>query len=217
MGEIRRKLGVKKVGHAGTLDPLADGVLIVLTGKMTKQQDTFMHQDKEYVAKIAFGFSTVTYDLEGEFISKLPDLENPELTSQNLALLSQSLKATLQTFEGDILQKVPAYSAVKISGKRLYDLARSGKSDTVEIPVKKIKIHKITLLNLNLEYIDKVNCQVPVATIKVECGSGTYIRSLAFDLGEKLGVPATLSALTRTRVGDFLVENSIKLENLENL
>ncbi len=217
VGEIRRRLKIKKVGHAGTLDPLADGVLIVLTGNMTKQQESFMHQEKEYLAKIAFGFSTYTYDLEGDFVDKFPGITDPKKVEDLIITLNKTLPDTLKLFEGDLMQEVPAFSAVKISGRRLYDMARKNDIQGTKLPVKSIKIHKIDLLSLKTEYLDKIGSYLPVATIRVTCGSGTYIRSLANDLGKKLSVPSVLSALTRTRIGNLTIENSIKLENLENL
>ncbi len=201
---IRKRLGVKKVGHCGTLDPMAKGVLVVLVGDATKKQNDFLKQDKEYIAKIAFGFCTDTFDLEGT----VNQLENPPKIS------ASAINLALQSFTGEIYQKVPMYSAVKVRGKKLYDLARKGIDLGMETPVRKVTVYSIELLSFENERIEKLEKVFPVLTIRVVCGSGTYIRSLANDIGHALGTCATLIDLVRTRVGEFEIKDSIVLESI---
>ncbi len=201
---IRKRLGVKKVGHCGTLDPMAKGVLVVLVGDATKRQSDFLGKDKEYLAKIALGFCTDTFDVEG----KVTHSENLPKVSIN------EVKSALQSFIGEIYQKVPMYSAVKVRGKKLYDLARKGIDLGMETPVRKVTVYSIELLSFENERIEKLEKVFPVLTIRVVCGSGTYIRSLANDIGHALGTYATLIDLVRTRVGEFEIKDSIVLESI---
>ncbi|MFZ2663795.1 MAG: tRNA pseudouridine(55) synthase TruB [Patescibacteria group bacterium] len=210
VAKIRGMLGKKrKVGHAGTLDPLAEGVLIVLTDEDTKKQNEFMTLKKEYEAKIAFGITTPTYDLE-----VLPDVSNKQLSLEEIL---GSLKDLLPKYIGGIDQKVPSYSAVKVDGKRLYKQARSGDVDEDKLPVKRVTIYNIKLLNNSVEKIETKGGikEFPIVTIKIECSSGTYVRSLAHDLGEDLGIGAVLVNLVRTKVGDFKVFDSRKITELK--
>lgn len=190
VNKVRRIYGVKKVGHAGTLDPMATGVLIVLVGDATKRQKEFMGMEKEYEAEITFGAETDTYDAEG--IVAIERSSNQAVKN----LTRDKIKRILGEFEGEIEQTVPPYSAVKVKGKRLYELARKGKIGNVKLPKRKVFIKEIRLLDFQ-------QGNLPKARIRVVCSKGTYIRSLAHDLGQKFGCGAFLSELVRTRVGKF--------------
>lgn len=194
---IRYQLGVKKlkIGHAGTLDPLATGVMIVCTGKCTKQIDTFQYQTKEYVATLQLGSTTASFDLETE----VDGVYSTEHITEEL------LKETLSKFIGEIKQVPPAYSAVKINGKRAYQYARKG--EEVEIKPKTLVIDEIELLS----FADNV------ATIRVVCSKGTYIRALARDIGLELNSGAHLIALKRTRIGDVKVDDCVSIEKFESM
>ena len=198
----------EKVGHAGTLDPLAEGVLVVLTGEDTKKQNEFMKMEKTYLAEIGFGVRTPTYDLE-----MLPEFSDKQMSLDDI---EEILKIFLPEFIGEIDQKVPPYSAVKIEGKRLYEKAREGSIDINSIPVKRIRICGIKVLRNYEKEIETNNGKqkLPVFEMEIVCSSGTYIRSLANDLGEKVGTGAVLMNLVRTKVGDFDVEDSVKVSNL---
>ena len=193
VGRVRwllcRHLHVKKlkVGHAGTLDPLATGVMVICTGKATKQIERLQLGEKEYEATLQLGSTTPSYDLEHEIDATYPT----EHITKELILNA------LSKFEGDIMQVPPVFSACKVDGKRAYDLARKGK--VVELKAKPINISKLELLDCDL---DKMQI-----SIRVSCSKGTYIRSLARDIGEELKSGAHLIALRRTRVGDFTVKD----------
>jgi len=190
---IRKTLKVKKVGHCGTLDPLAVGLMIVLVGKSaTKQQDKFMKQDKVYYAKIKLGIKTDTGDLEGQIISQ-SDFSNITL---------EQIKSVCNSFIGETEQEPPMYSALKVNGKKLYELARKG--ITVERKKRKITIYNIDVLSFDGSEIE----------IRVKCSSGTYIRVLAQDIGTKLNTDATLSYLRREQIGPFSLDNAVSLENI---
>lgn len=184
---ICKRLGVKKlkVGHAGTLDPLATGVMIVCTGKATKRIEEFQYHTKEYVADIRLGATTPSYDLEHEIDATYPTEH----------ITRELVEATLQQFVGEILQVPPAFSACMVNGTRAYDLARKG--EEVELKPKLLVIDEIELLE----------CQLPDIRVRVVCSKGTYIRALARDIGEALQSGAHLTALRRTRVGDVRVED----------
>lgn len=191
--KVRSFTGLKKVGHTGTLDPLATGVLPVCIGKATKAVNYLIKDNKEYIAEIKLGEVTDTYDREGKILdTKKVDCSTEEVIS------------VVNSFKGKIMQAPPKYSALKIQGKKMYELARSG----VEFEVTKrlVEIYNIDILEITLPYIK----------IKVHCSKGTYIRSLAYDIGEKLGVGAHLYNLRRTYSGNFNLEKAIKLENLNN-
>lgn len=185
--ELSRELGHKvKVGHTGTLDPFATGLMILLTGKMTKRSNEFLKLDKVYEATLRLGFTSTTGDPEGEirpYTGESADVV-PDLAK---------VKAALRSFEGEINQTVPKFSAVKINGQRAYKLARAGKD--FETPTRQVKIYEIELLGYDYPEL-KLRCHV---------SSGTYIRTLAEDIGEKLGTGAYLTALRRTQVGDFVI------------
>lgn len=190
-----RKLGVKKlkVGHAGTLDPKATGLVIICTGKKTKNIDEIQAESKEYIATLKLGATTPSYDLESEEDEFFP-------TSHiTLALIQEKIKG----FIGEIDQVPPIFSAIKVNGKRAFDYARKGKE--LELNSRKITIYAIT--------IEKF--EIPELILRIQCGKGTYIRSLARDLGEALGSGAYLTGLVRTRIGEHQLEKSWSLENFE--
>lgn len=189
---LRRNLKIKKIGHTGTLDPMANGVLPIAVGDATRLIQ-YLSDDKEYVATVKFGVSTDTYDKEGEIIA----------TSDKIVEISE-LENALNQFRGEILQKPPIYSALKKNGKKLYEYAREGKE--VEIEARKVIIEKLDLLSLENN----------IAKLRIKCSKGTYIRSIAHDLGEVLSCGAHLIGLTRTIAGDFKIENSIELSEIEN-
>lgn len=193
--EIRNILKIQKVGHYGTLDPLATGLMVVAVGKATRLFPFYSKKDKIYTGRIRLGFSTDTYDSAGERTSK----KNPDLPSR------EKLLNTMKKFEGKIQQVVPPYSAKKYKGKPLYALARGNKE--YELKTCQVTIH---FFELN-EYIP------PYLQFKVGCSSGTYIRSLANDLGQTLSCGAHLSELFRTELGDFRIEQSFSLDKIKTL
>jgi tRNA pseudouridine55 synthase len=184
-----------KVGHAGTLDPLATGVLIICTGKATKQIDTLQAKTKEYVATLQLGATTPSFDLETEVDATYPTAHITE----------EKMKEALTRFIGRIEQVPPSYSACKVDGKRAYDLARQGKE--VELRAKVLVIDEIELQDFNPTTMQ--------ATIRVVCSKGTYIRALARDIGLSLNSGAHLTALRRTRIGDYKVEDCHTLETFQ--
>ena len=181
-----------KVGHTGTLDPLCTGVLVLLFGNSTKLAQIIVSQRKSYRTTIKLGEKTDSYDSDGKIIDTKPFAHIDDL----------QIKESIMKFRGNILQKPPIFSAIHKDGKRLYELARQGK--TVEIEPRKIEIY-----SLNLEKIEK-----PFVSFSVDCSKGTYIRSLAYDIGEDLGCGSHIVALERTSVGDFSIEKSVKFEQL---
>lgn len=190
-GAIQRRLHLKKfkVGHAGTLDPLATGVLIVCTGRATKRIDELQNGDKEYVATIRLGATTPSFDLETEVDAVYP-WEH---------ITRERVEEIIPTFIGKIMQVPPVFSAVKVDGKRAYNLARKGKK--VELKAKSLYIKEMELLGMDM----------PEITLRIVCSKGTYIRALARDLGEALGSGAHLTGLRRTRVGDVRVEDCLTI------
>ncbi|MBT7816921.1 MAG: tRNA pseudouridine(55) synthase TruB [Polaribacter sp.] len=190
--EIKQRFNIKKikVGHAGTLDPLATGLLIICTGKQTKEIHTYQNEVKEYTGTFTLGATTPSYDLETEIDQKFPT----EHITEDL------LKETTKQFIGDIQQKPPIFSAIKKDGKRLYELARKG--ETTEIKARIVKVLEFEITTINLPKVD----------FKVVCSKGTYIRSLASDFGNALNSGAHLSALRRTKIGDFSVDKSNSIE-----
>lgn len=190
---ISRKLGVKKikVGHAGTLDPLATGVVIICTGKATKRIEEFQYHTKEYIATLQLGATTPSYDLEKEIDATYPTEH----------ITREMVEEVLQQFKGTIEQIPPAFSACKVDGKRAYDLARKG--DEVELKPKTLVIDEIELLE----------CNLPEIKIRVVCSKGTYIRALARDIGEALQSGAHLTGLIRTRVGEVRLEDCMQVED----
>ena len=194
-GKLHHRLGIKKlkVGHAGTLDPLATGVLIVCTGKMTKQIDELQAHVKEYVAEMALGATTPSFDLETEIDATYP---TEHITRE---MVEQVLQ---EQFVGSIQQVPPAFSACKVDGHRAYKMARNGK--TVELKAKELVIDEIELLAFEPQKI----------TVRVVCSKGTYIRALARDIGMALGSGAHLTALRRTRVGSVRVEDCLSVPDM---
>jgi tRNA pseudouridine55 synthase len=190
--EIRQAFNIKKikVGHAGTLDPLATGLLVLCTGKMTKQIDTFQGQEKEYTGTFVLGSTTPSYDLETEIDKTFPTKH----ITKELAI------ATTKQFIGDIEQFPPIFSAIKKDGKRLYEYARGGES--VEIKARNITISEFEITRFENNEVD----------FRIVCGKGTYIRSLANDFGKALNSGAHLSVLRRTKIGDFKVKNAKTVE-----
>jgi tRNA pseudouridine55 synthase len=191
--KIRNLIGVKKVGHAGTLDPLATGLLIICTGKFTKKINEYMAQEKEYTGSFTLGATTPTYDLESE----------PQNFKDYSFLTHEKITAATKEFTGEIMQAPPAHSAIKVDGKRVYELARKGME--VKLEPRKLFIKEFEITDIKL----------PVVYFRVVSSTGTYIRSLANDFGEKLGCGAYLSGLCRTRIGECKLENALTLEEFE--
>ncbi|MCB0714288.1 MAG: tRNA pseudouridine(55) synthase TruB [Ignavibacteriae bacterium] len=197
VAKVRNTLGIKKVGHAGTLDPLATGLLILCLGKATKLADQVQAEEKEYTGTMRLGATTETEDAEGEE-REIHSVEH--LTPENIVTAAQ-------TFVGESLQTPPMFSARKVQGKRLYKLARKGIE--VERPSKPITIYEFEISRIDL------STNPPQADFRVVCSKGTYIRSLARDLGEKLGVGGYLLGLRRTRSGEFRVEQGVKIGEIK--
>ena len=190
-GYLRNECGHKvKVGHTGTLDPFATGLLILLSGKMTKKSNEFLKLDKEYMADLKLGFKSSTGDPEGEI--EIVDNRVPDI---------KEIESVLRLFIGDIEQIPPKYSAIKINGQRAYKLARKGVD--FEVPVRIVKIYNIDVLDYDY----------PRLVIRCQVSSGTYIRTLAEDIGLKLGVGAYLTALRRTKIGEYSVDKTRTLKD----
>lgn len=194
-GAVQRRLGLKKfkVGHAGTLDPLATGVLIVCTGRATKSIDTLQAGEKEYLATLRLGATTPSFDLEKEIDRHYPTAH----------ITRQLVENTLERFRGAIMQVPPIFSAVKVDGKRAYKFARKG--DEVELKAKPLEISQ-------LEIVDFKDGDEMELTIRVVCSKGTYIRALARDIGEALDSGAHLTALRRTRVGQYSEKQALTID-----
>jgi len=183
-----------RVGHAGTLDPFATGLLIILVGEATKEQDRFMKLDKEYEATMKLGYKSNTGDPEGVITkNEKPKTNNPD---------RYQIEEALTQFLGEVEQTPPAFSAIKVNGERAYKLARAG--EKVEIKPRKITIHELEIINY----------EFPRLTIRVRCSSGTYIRTLAEDIGAALGCGAYLTELRRTKIGDLDITNSKTIEQV---
>ena len=193
VSKLRRVIKIKQIGHTGTLDPFAQGVLPVCIGKATRLIE-YLSGDKEYLATVNFGKTTDTYDIDGQITS-----------SSGIKITKEQVTHGLKSFNGEIMQMPPIYSAIKVGGKKLYDYARQGKE--VEILPRKVTIYKA-----DLEDFDE---KAQVAKIRVACSKGTYIRSIAHDLGQNLGCGAFLSDLIRTKAGEFEIEQAVRLEEFE--
>jgi tRNA pseudouridine55 synthase len=191
---VSRRIGVRrvKIGHAGTLDPLATGVLVLCTGKKTKEIEQLQHDTKEYTATLQLGATTPSYDMEHEVDATYPTAH----------ITRERIEQVLTSFVGNIQQVPPAYSACKIGGDRAYDLKRKGKD--VELAAKTVRIDEIELTSFDAEAMQM--------SIRVVCGKGTYIRSLAHDIGQALDSGAYLTALCRTRVGGVRIEDCITID-----
>ena len=190
--KIKNIIKCKKVGHAGTLDPLATGLLIICTGKNTKKINDIQNQDKVYTGEFILGKSTPSHDLETKFNSQ-KDIKN---------ITSDRIEEVSKRFVGEQLQRPPKFSAVKVNGKRAYEYARD--NEEVKIKEKNINIYEFKITEFNL----------PNISFKISCTKGTYIRSIARDFGEKLGCGAVLSKLRRTEIGNFNVEDAFKVNDL---
>lgn len=191
---LRRVTKIRQIGHTGTLDPFAEGVLPICIGKATRLIE-YLEDDKAYIGTFCFGKSTDSYDIEGNIVEEFPEkVTKDEIITQ------------IKQFEGEIEQTPPIYSAIKVDGKKLYEYAREGKS--VEIKSRKVTIEKIELRSFNFE--------TQSAEIYIKCSKGTYIRSIAHDLGKSLNNGCYLSRLQRVQAGRFLIENSVKLDDLSS-
>lgn len=190
--KIKNIIKCKKVGHAGTLDPLATGLLIICTGKNTKKINDIQNQDKVYTGEFILGKSTSSHDLETEFNSQ-KDIKN---------ITNDRIEEVSKRFVGEQLQRPPKFSAVKVNGKRAYEYARD--NEEVKIKEKEINIYKFKITEYNL----------PNISFKISCTKGTYIRSIARDFGEMLGCGAVLSKLRRTEIGNYNVEDAFKVKDL---
>lgn len=190
---VRSYTRIRKVGHAGTLDPRASGLLIVCTGKFTKRINEYMAQEKEYTGTITLGATTPTYDLESEPVNQ----------KETSSIAIGDINAAAQGFIGEIMQLPPMHSAIKKDGKRLYELARQG--ETIELTPRRIFIKEFEI----------TATEMPVVHFRVVCSTGTYIRSLANDMGAVLGCGGHLSSLCRTRIGMFLLTDALSIEQLE--
>lgn len=191
--KVRNMVRIKKVGHAGTLDPLATGLLIVCTGRYTKRINEYMAQEKEYTGTITLGAVTPTYDLESE----------PQDFKPYEHITKEDVENAAKKFVGNIQQLPPAHSAIKVDGKRLYELARKGKE--VKLEPRNIQITEFEITDIKL----------PVLQFRVVCSTGTYIRSLAHDLGRELQCGGYLSSLCRTRIGSFTLSQALNMEETE--
>jgi tRNA pseudouridine55 synthase len=197
VNRVRRTLKTKRVGHTGTLDPFATGVLVLLIGKATRLAQFADRAAKEYLADIRFGFATDTGDLTGKPLSE----------EEKVDISRADLENALTKFRGEIEQIPPMYSAKKVGGKKLYEIARKG--EEIEREPAKVTIHELKLLDENL------SSAVPVTRIRVVCSAGTYIRTLAEGIGKELGIGAHLTALRRSAAGEFRLDDAVSLENLE--
>lgn len=188
----QKKEAKVKAGHAGTLDPFASGLLVILLGKETKNQDKYMKLDKEYEADLKLGFTSETGDPEGEI----------KKTGDSKKIPKEEIEKILTQFTGEIAQTPPKHSAIKIGGKRAYDLARKGLD--FELPERRVNIYEIKIMKYSY----------PNLSILVKCSSGTYIRSLAIDIGQELGCGAYLTSLRRTKVGKYSVDDAESIDNI---
>lgn len=194
VNKLRYILRTRKIGHAGTLDPLATGLLILCTGKVTKQIESFQVAEKEYTGTLVLGQTTPSFDLE-----------TTPSPPKDISMITESLVLeTAKTFVGHIDQVPPTHSSIKVEGKRAYELARKGKE--VELKARRVEVKAFDILR----------CQFPEVDFRVVCSKGTYIRSLANDLGGKLGVGAYLSALCRTRIGTFTLDQAETIEEIRS-
>ena len=193
--KLRNLIRIKKIGHAGTLDPLATGLLIVCTGKFTKRINEYMAKEKEYTGTITLGAVTPTYDLESK----------PEQFKSIDSISVELIQQQLVSFTGLIQQRPPAHSAIKVNGKRVYELARAGKE--VKLEPRPVHIYEFELVNYKDGQLQ----------FRVVCSTGTYIRSLAHDLGQALGCGAHLSELRRTRIGEFTSREAYTMEQFQQI
>lgn len=190
---LNKKFNTKSIGHTGTLDPIAEGVLVCLIGKYTKLTDILINHDKEYIASFKLGILTDTLDITGKILKE-----------EKVNLTKEEIQKTILSFKGTYNQEVPIYSAVKINGKKLYEYARN--NEEITLPKREVNIYDIELLNMDNECL----------TIKTKVSKGTYIRSLIRDIGLKLNTNATMTKLIRTKLDKFTIEESYTLEDIQN-
>ncbi|MGN1322989.1 MAG: tRNA pseudouridine(55) synthase TruB [Bacilli bacterium] len=190
---LNKKFNTKSIGHTGTLDPIAEGVLVCLIGKYTKLTDILINHDKEYIASFKLGILTDTLDITGKILKE-----------EKVNLTKEEIQKTILSFKGTYNQEVPIYSAVKINGKKLYEYARN--NEEIPLPKREVNIYDIELLNIDNECL----------TIKTKVSKGTYIRSLIRDIGLKLNTNATMTKLIRTKLDKFTIEESYTLEDIQN-
>ncbi|MBC5996186.1 tRNA pseudouridine(55) synthase TruB [Romboutsia ilealis] len=195
VSRVRRILNMKKVGHTGTLDPDASGVLPICIGKATKVSELILNKDKSYICELTLGMTTDTYDSSGTIIKRIDDFK----------VSKEDIEKAFGTQKGEIEQLPPVYSALKVNGKKMCDLARSGKADEIVIKARKVNIKELNILSINDNKI----------MFYVKCSKGTYVRSICHDIGEYLGCGGHMSFLLRTSSGRFNLENAITLEELE--
>ena len=195
VSRVRRILNTKKVGHTGTLDPDASGVLPICIGKATKVSELILNKDKSYICELTLGITTDTYDSSGSIVKRTEDFK----------ITKEDIEKAFETQRGEIEQFPPIYSALKVNGKKMCDLARSGKADDIVIKSRKVNIKELNILSINDRKI----------MFYVKCSKGTYVRSICHDIGEFLGCGGHMSFLLRTSSGRFNLENSITLEELE--
>lgn len=193
VNKLRYRLKIKKVGHAGTLDPLATGLLIICTGKMTKRIEEFMGLEKEYTGKFILGKTTPSHDLETDIV------EGKDISD----LAGHQIHAAAKALTGSIQQLPPIHSAIKIGGKRAYQFARKGQE--VELKVREVEVTAFDITRIAL----------PEVNFRIVCSKGTYIRSIARDFGDALGVGAYLTDLCRTRIGNFKLEEAVNVDDIE--
>ena len=191
---VRKILNIKKVGHTGTLDPDASGVLPICVGKSTKVSELILNKDKSYICELTLGINTDTYDSSGEILERF-----------NVEVTEEEIKNAFETQRGEIDQIPPVYSALKVNGKRMCDLARSGKVDEIVVKSRRVNIKDINILSINNNKI----------MFYVKCSKGTYVRSICYDIGKELGCGGHMSFLLRTSSGKFNLENGITLEQLQ--
>ncbi|MFD2992996.1 tRNA pseudouridine(55) synthase TruB [Fictibacillus nanhaiensis] len=201
VAKIRRIFRTKKVGHTGTLDPEVTGVLPICIGRATKIAEYMSDYGKEYIGEVTLGFSTETEDAHGEKVEE-------KQVEKDIPF--SAIKDILQSLQGEIEQVPPMYSAVKVNGKKLYEYARQGL--TVERPKRNVTIHELELINDS----DLLSKEEPVFSFRVRCSKGTYVRTLAVEIGARLGYPAHMSSLIRTASGPFTIEECVKFEQLES-
>jgi tRNA pseudouridine55 synthase len=196
VGEVKKATGVKKVGHAGTLDPMATGVLVLAVGNVTRLIKYIQDQPKEYVATALFGVATDTLDAEGAVLSREP-----------MNIMAEDVEALVPRFTGTISQVPPMVSALKKDGRRLYEMARAG--EIVERDARQVEVHHLEILSVGAP-------PYPEVEFRVVCGKGTYVRSLADDMASVLGGAAHLTALRRTRIGSLRVSQSVTIDDMRN-
>ena len=202
---LRKKLGIKRIGHLGTLDPMAEGVLPIALGKAARIMDYLNADTKEYVGEFLFGITSDTDDIWGNDL-RLNDSGN---------ILRDDLETEIKKFSGIIDQIPPKYSAIKVDGHKLYEYARAGKD--VDIKSRKVYIESFDIMDFGKRYVDEVEKELCYAIVRIVCSKGTYIRSLARDIGDALGVGGVMSALMRRRSGAFCIDDATSIEDIRNM